>query len=344
MAPKFDITPEKQASIPGYFYRQLTCTLAEVRDVNLADQTAIVTGSNTGIGFEVARQLLDLGLSKLILAVRNEEKGKAAMARLSTGRTLKEGTIEVWNLDMDVYDSIVAFAERTKSLQRLDIIVLNVGIAPAKRVFNENTGHDELIQINYLSNALLAILLLPVVKATRANQPKPSRITFTSSEVSTWTSFKEKKSIPLLAELDKPNNVDMLDRMFVSKLLGQFFLHELAKRVPASVAVINAASPSAVHDSEFNREHDKTFSGAIAKRVMRRIAVTGAVGARVITDAAVNHGDETHGQFFSFQKMVPMAPIIYTSEGEKISAQLWKETMTEFAFVKPEDILKEVSN
>jgi len=39
-----------------------------------------------------------------------------------------------------------------------------------------------------------------------------------------------------------------------------------------------------------------------------------------------------------------MAPIIYTPEGEKISAQVWKETMTEFAFVKPEDILKEVTN
>lgn len=38
-----------------------------------------------------------------------------------------------------------------------------------------------------------------------------------------------------------------------------------------------------------------------------------------------------------------LAPIIYTPKGEKIAEQLWKETMAEFAFAKPENILKEVS-
>jgi len=305
MAPQFDVTPEKQASFPRFFYTQITFKPSVVKDVSLAGQTAIVTGSNTGVGFEVARQLLDLGLSKLILAVRNEEKGKTAQAALSLDRNMKDITIEVWKLDLDVYDSIVAFVERTKSLHRLDIIVLNAGISPAERRFNEKTGHDELIQVNYLSTALLAILLLPVVKATRVNQPKPSRMTFTSSEVAAWTNFKEKNGTPLLAELDKPGKLDMVDRMFVSKLLGQFFLNELGKRVPASVAVINGASPSSVHDSEYNREHDKTFSGAIAKKIMRRVGNRAAVGARMVTDAAVNHGDEAHGQFYSFQKLVP---------------------------------------
>lgn len=306
MTASFDTTPEKQASLPGFFYRQLTITPAEVRDVDLRGQTAIVTGSNTGIGFETSSQLLDLGLSKLILAVRNEDKGKAAMAKLSSGRNLKNGAIEVWTLDLSVYDSVVSFAERVKNdLERLDIVILNAGIGPATRVFNQNTGHDEIIQVNYLSTALLAILLLPVARAKRLNQPKPSRITLVSSEVSGWTSFRERKNDPLLPAFDQQGKVDMLDRMFVSKLLGQHFLSELANHVPTSIAVINSASPGSCHDSEFNREHDKTFSGAIAKVIMRRIGYTSAVGARMITDAAVKHGEETHGQFFSFQKMVP---------------------------------------
>ncbi|KAH8698920.1 hypothetical protein BGW36DRAFT_396553 [Talaromyces proteolyticus] len=324
MTTKFDISPEKQASVPRFFYQQLTFTPAEVRDVSLQGKTAIVTGSNTGVGFETSRQLLDLGVSKLILAVRNEDKGKAAMAKLisSTARKdLSEDTIEVWNLDLAIYASVVAFAKRTKSLDRLDIVVLNGGIAPAKRVFNIQTGHDEMIQVNYLSTALLAILILPIIKEKRANQEHPSRITLVSSE---------------------PGNIDMLDRMFVSKLLGQFFLTELARIVPVSVAVINAASPGTVHDSDFNREHDKTFSGAIAKKIMRRIGSTSAVGACMITDAAVQHGEETHGQFLSFQKVVPMAPILYTEEGKSISKRLWKETMAEFSFAKVENILQEI--
>jgi len=306
MGTKLDVTPEKQASVPRFFYNQLTVKPVPVQGVSLAGKTALVTGSNTGVGLETSRQLLDLGLSKLILAVRSEERGQTAKKKLSAGRNLSDDSIEVWKLDQSDYDSVIAFAERTKSLPRLDIVVLNIGIANATRVFNPKTGHDEMIQVNYLSTALLTILLLPVVKEKRAAQGGPSRITIVSSEVAAWTAFKEKKSFPLLASLDHKNaKVDPLDRMMVSKLLGQFFLSYLASIVPPSVVVINAASPGSVHDSEFNREHDKTFSGAIAKVVMRRLANTAAVGARMITDAAVKHGQETHGEFLSFQKIVP---------------------------------------
>lgn len=292
--------------MPRFFYNQLTVKPAIVQGVSLAGKTALVTGSNTGVGLETSRQLLDLGLSKLILAVRSEEKGQAAKKSLSAGRDLSDDSIEIWNLDQSDYDSVVAFAERTKSLPRLDIVVLNIGIANATRVFNAKTGHDEMIQVNYLSTALLAILILPVVKEKSAAQGAPSRITIVSSEVAAWTAFKEKNSFPLLATLDQKDiKVDLLDRMMVSKLLGQFFLSRLVSIVSPSVAVINAVSPGSIHDSEFNREHDKTFSGAIAKVAMRRMANTAAVGARMVTDAAVNHGEETHGEFLSFQKIVP---------------------------------------
>ncbi|KGO64139.1 Short-chain dehydrogenase/reductase SDR [Penicillium italicum] len=344
MGTEFDISPEKQANVPRFFYHQLTVKPVTVEGVSLAGKTALVTGSNTGVGLETSRQLLDLGLSKLVLAVRSEERGQTAKQKLSAGRDLSDDTIEVWKLDQSDYESVVAFAERTKSLPRLDIVVLNVGIANATRVFNPKTGHDEMIQVNYLSTALLAILLLPVVKEKRAAQGGPSRITIVSSEVSAWTAFKEKKSFPLLTTLDQKNaKVDPLDRMMVSKLLGQFFLSHLASIVPPSVVVINATSPGSVHDSEFNREHDKSFSGAIAKVVMRRLANTAAVGARMITDAAVKHGQETHGEFLSFQKLVPLAPIIYTAEGKKISEQLWKETKEELAFANVEEIFKTIS-
>ncbi|KAJ5371905.1 Short-chain dehydrogenase/reductase SDR [Penicillium concentricum] len=344
MGTKFDVTPEKQASVPRFIYNQLTVKPVAVQGVSLAGKTALVTGSNTGVGLETSRQLLDLGLSKLILAVRSEEKGQAAKKKLSADRNLSDDSIEVWKLDQSDYDSVAAFAERTKSLPRLDIVVLNIGIANATRVFNAKTGHDEMIQVNYLSTVLLLILLLPVVKEKRAAQGGLSRITIVSSEVSGWTSFKEKKSFPLLASLDQKNaKVDPLDRMMVSKLLGQFFLSYVASIVPPSVVVINATSPGSVHDSEFNREHDKSFSGAIAKVVMRRLANTAAVGARMITDAAVKHGPETHGEFLSFQKIVPLAPIIYTAEGKKISEQLWQETKEELAFAKVEEILNTIS-
>ena len=305
----FDITPARQASFPRYFYQQLTFKPKVVDDVDLRGKTALVTGSNCGVGLETSRQLLDLGVSKLILAVRNEEKGKAAAADLAAGRKdLLPDTIEVWEVDLSVYDSVVAFAERAaKTLTRLDIAILNAGLCPAKRVMNPSTGHDEIVQVNYLSTALLAILLLPVAKALRKNQEQPTRITLTLSEVAAWASFPVGKDVPILAALDAPGKAaeNTADRMFTSKLLGQYFISKLASRVPATVAVINSASPGSVHDSQFNREIDKTPTGAIVKRILRRVANTAAVGARMMTDAAVHHGEETHGQFLSFQKLVP---------------------------------------
>lgn len=315
MATSFDISPEWQASVLRFWHQQYRFTPQEVRDISLSGKTAIVTGANTGVGLATCLQLLDLGLSKLIMAVRNESKGHAARETLlsQTSQQLGDNAIEVWVLDLSVYDSVVTFAERANSLERLDLVNLNAGFAPIKQTINEHTGHDEVIQVNYLSTALLAMLLLPVIKdkQARGSQPSPSRLTFTSSEVASWTDFKERSQSPLLASFDKKVQPSMMesavmgDRMMVSKLLGQLFVTELARRVPSSVVVINAASPGVCHDADFNREHENTFLGAIPRKLQKVLGNTCAVGSRMVTDALLNHAEETHGQFLSFQKIVP---------------------------------------
>ncbi|KAM3467300.1 hypothetical protein NHJ6243_000331 [Beauveria neobassiana] len=98
---------------------------------------------------------LSLGLSKLLIGAHNEEKGKTAIA--------DPATIESWPLDLASYDSVVAFAKRVESLERVDYI-LNAGMCATTFRINESTGHEETIQVNYLSSALLAALLLPVAK------------------------------------------------------------------------------------------------------------------------------------------------------------------------------------
>ncbi|CAG8960320.1 hypothetical protein HYFRA_00012394 [Hymenoscyphus fraxineus] len=335
----FSTTPTQQASIPRFFFNQIT-TKPTLSKSDIHSQTAIVTGSNSGVGLETSRQLLSLGLSKLVLAVRNEDLGHAAAAALSSGQILtSDTTIEVWKLDLSSYDSIVAFSKRAASLERLDIVVLNAGITPAVFKINEQTKHSECIQVNYLSTALLAILLLPVIKRQRS----PTRLNIVSSEVAAWTSFPQKDSTSILDALDTDEKTDMVDHMFISKLLGQFFVAELAKKVPSSVAIINCASPGTVWDSRFNREHEKTFAGGIMQWINWMYGNSSRVAARMITDAVVSKGEESHGQFLSFQKIVPMAAIIYTPEGEKISAQLWKETLAEFSWAKVEDILIDIA-
>jgi NAD(P)-dependent dehydrogenase (short-subunit alcohol dehydrogenase family) len=129
-------------------------------DTDLIAKVAIVTGANSGLGFEACVQLLSLRLSHLILAVRSTEKGNIAASKLRA--QCRDAAIEVWELDMNSYQSIQEFSQRVNSqLSRLDYVILNAGISNFRFRVNTSTGHEEVIQVNYLSTALLSLLLIP---------------------------------------------------------------------------------------------------------------------------------------------------------------------------------------
>lgn len=304
--PDFGLTPEKESSFPQYLHRQfIVKTPALTRsDVDLEGKTAIVTGSNTGLGLETSRQLLDLGLSKLILAVRSTSKGEAARENLLSGRNPKSHDVEVWPLDLSDYSSIIKFGERANTLARLDIAVLNAGVFKAEEEFSTATGFEQAIQINYLSNALLMLVLLPVLKQKKASVP--GRLVLVSSDTAGWAKFPEQGATPLLpAYKQKMQKWDMQERYATSKLLGQFFLTELADRVSPSDVVIDAVNPGFCYGSEFQREGDGKLLGVVFKVFTRIIGYPCDVGARTITHAAVRFGEEAHGQYVECGKLRP---------------------------------------
>ncbi|KAL4958645.1 uncharacterized protein BDV14DRAFT_34244 [Aspergillus stella-maris] len=334
-------TIKKRATYAAFFKRQLfeEPPIVSHSEVDLTGKTAIVTGSNTGIGFECCRQLLDLGLSNLVIAVRTLSKGEEAKKQLlAERRSHARCQIEVRQLNLTSYDSITAFVEYTKTLDRLDIVINNAGLMKRSFETDPRTGHEETIQVNHLGNSLLVILLIPVVQAKNAPS-HPGRITFVNSDTPSWANFKEKESNPLLSAFDKKENFDMMDRYPTSKLLGQLFLKELAKRVPPSVVVINQCNPG-MCNTGLARDYDGGFLGLVAFLINLLLARKASVGARSLTDSAVNHGEVSHGEYIEDGLVAPMAPFVYTSEGEKVAARLWQETMDELAFAGVEDILK----
>lgn len=148
---------------------------------SLKAKAAIVTGANTGLGFESARQLVELGLSHLVVAVRSTSKGKDAAAKLREANST--ATIDVWALYMESYDSIQAFVRKCDmELSRIDYTILNAGLGPMAFNTVPSTGHEKTIQVNHLSTCLLTILLLPILKAkARAVGGSPARITVVNS-------------------------------------------------------------------------------------------------------------------------------------------------------------------
>lgn len=305
MATTFDISPEKEATFSQFLYRQFLVKPSAVQNVDLKGKTAIVTGSNGGIGLECCRQLLRLGLSRLVMAVRDEQKGHDAMQQLYSSEG-KDRIIEVWQLDLESYTSISAFSQRTTSLDHIDYVVLNAGITRATFHLNPSTGHEDNIQTNCLSNVLLTILLLPVLKSKRSVQQHPSRVIFVSSDAAPWTDFPEQDAQPLLPAFDRPGagTMNMTNRYYTSKLLQQFFVAEIGKRIPASVAVITASTPGLVYGTSALKELPG-IGGRIQRGLVHIIGYSPEVGARQLVDAAVNHGDETHGQYLCSQKLKP---------------------------------------
>jgi NAD(P)-dependent dehydrogenase (short-subunit alcohol dehydrogenase family) len=86
-------------------------------------KTALITGANKGIGFEVARELARLG-RKVFLGARNAEAGKTAAAKLG-----KEGDVTFVEIDVSNAESIARAAEAvSRETDRLDVLVNNAGI------------------------------------------------------------------------------------------------------------------------------------------------------------------------------------------------------------------------
>ena len=270
----------------------------------LSGKTAVVTGANTGLGYEAALQLLGLQLSRLILAVRSIDKGEAAAQKMRA--LFPKATIEVWQLDMCSYESIQAFVRRADSqLPRLDIALLNAGII--KFTFNtvKSTGHEETLQVNYLSTMLLAILLLPILKAKRPLNAPPARLTIVSAALTLAAKFPERNRVPVLAAFDDPALFTNDETYNSTKLLAHMFLWHLVDRVSATDVIVNLADPAWCKGTKLARE----VTGAGMKLgVWVFGATTGRspkVGASCFVDAIVNKEEESHGCFLMSWKVHP---------------------------------------
>ena len=273
---------------------------------SLKGKTAIVTGANTGLGFESARQLLELGLSHLIVAVRSISKGKDAAAKLYDANSTAR--IDIWALDMESYESIQAFVQKCDiELSRIDYTILNAGLSALAFNTVPSTGHEKTIQVNHLSTCLLTILLLPILKVkARAVEASPARITVVNSVTAHLCKFTNRNQRPLLPSFDdtKITPWDPQERYGVSKLLSQFFLVELAEHVNYNDVVINMVDPGLTKGTSLSRDA-KGVLGVAAKAFFAIAGRPVDRGAATYVDALLGHGKESHGCFLMNTEISP---------------------------------------
>jgi dehydrogenase/reductase SDR family protein 12 len=99
-------------------------------DVDLAGRRCLVTGANSGIGFETALALADLG-ADVVLLCRNAERGEAAATRVREQTGSSRVSLEV--VDMSDLGSVRAAAARLAT-GPVDVLVHNAGVLPDERI------------------------------------------------------------------------------------------------------------------------------------------------------------------------------------------------------------------
>ena len=280
----------------GFMYRQLFFKPKPIpADLSLAGRTVIVTGSNTGLGLEAAREIVAHDADYIILGVRSLSKGEQARKELLS--THPRSDIEVWELDCESFESVIKFSERAKALDRLDLVLLNAGTSKIEWI-KSPTGHETTVQVNHLATALLSILLLPPLQSTSKQSKTPSRMTITSSEVHMWTPMKERSAPNILHKMDEKSTFAVPERYYTSKLLNVLWARELASKVEPSEVIINTVNPGLCWSSL----HRDDTSAAL--RIFKKIfAWTTAQGGHCLLDAATIHQAESHGGYISEQKL-----------------------------------------
>ncbi|MGV0740753.1 SDR family NAD(P)-dependent oxidoreductase [Mycolicibacterium sp. XJ870] len=129
-------------------------------EADVPDQTgrvAIVTGSNTGLGYETARVLAAKG-AHVVIAVRNLDKGREAVDRIKA--TNAKADLKLQALDMGSLDSIRAGADELKAAyQQIDLLINNAGVMyPPKQTTAD--GFELQFGTNHLGAFALTGLLL----------------------------------------------------------------------------------------------------------------------------------------------------------------------------------------
>lgn len=140
---------------------------------------AVVTGANSGIGFETARRLALAG-AEVVLAVRNEARGAEAVRRIRADHPGVAVTAE--HLDLSALDSVAAFARRLLDRDRpLDLLVNNAGIMAVPTRHTTADGFELQFGTNHLGHFALTGRLLPLL--LRADSPRVVTVSSTMHRV-----------------------------------------------------------------------------------------------------------------------------------------------------------------
>ena len=284
-----------------------------------AGKTVLITGANSGIGYQTALELARHG-AHVLLGCRSESKGKAALERLQ--REVPGAQAELVLLDMASLASVREFASAfNASGAALDILINNAGVMalPARELTAD--GFERQIGTNHLGHFALTGLLLPALR--RGSAPR----------VVTVASLAHRNGKIDLGNLQSEKQYKPWDAYNTSKLANILFAKELDRRARkagldlVSVAVHPGVSRTSIFDNGPGSVPDlKTKVMRIVAPLLMQDDAMGALPTEYAATMPEVQGGEYIGpdglaEFKGYPKVVqPRAQAL----DEKMAADLWK--------------------
>ncbi len=196
-------------------------------EASVADQSGkcfVITGANTGIGFEISRVLSARG-ARVIMACRSKEKAEQAIARLK--QVNPEAELAFLPYDQSDLESIREAANQLAAESRIDALINNAGVMtpPLTRT---KQGFEQQFGVNHLGCFAFTALLLPKLAETEG-----SRVVVTSS-------FAHRHASIDWEDLNAEHSYDKTKRYAASKLANALFFFELDRRLRASGSSVTA--------------------------------------------------------------------------------------------------------
>lgn len=271
-------------------------------------RVAIVTGANTGLGFETARMLAARG-ARVVLAVRDVEKGRRAAARIA-------GDVAVQALDLTSLDSVrSAAADLGATYPRIDLLINNAGVMYTPKQTTAD-GFELQLGTNHLGHFALTGLLLDRLL------PVPgSRVVTVSS-----TGHRIRAAIHF-DDLQWERSYSRVAAYGQAKLANLMFTYALQRRLAPHGTTAAVAAHPGISATELLRNAPTAFRTVITwlAPLLTQSAAMGALPTvRAATDPAVEggqyYGPGNRGEIKGFPRLVTSSP---DSHDQAVQERLW---------------------
>lgn len=279
----------------------------------MSGKVVVVTGGNSGIGYQTALELARRG-AKVILGCRDEERGQKAVASII--KKTKNKFVRYMYLDLSSFASVRKFVEDFKSSEaKLDILINNAGASGVHRDKTED-GLIRDMQVNYFGPFLLTILLTPILKKS-----EPSRVIIVTSTLHRFGTIND---------LNIPHS--FMRTYCDSKLCNILFSNELARRLEDTGVSVNSLHPGHVNTSFYKA----TILEKLRTLILYSFFKNPIEGAQTSLYLAISDEiDQVTGGYFVDCKEGYMG---MKARNEDLAARLW-EMSEKMVGLKPEETI-----